>query len=35
MTGIYKIQHDAIVPFFAYMVQLCHVFQYVMESSDP
>lgn len=35
MRGIHKIQHDAIVPFYAYMLQLCHVFQYVMEVSDP
>lgn len=35
MTVSRKIQHDAKVPFYAYMLQLCHVFRYVMESSDP
>jgi len=35
MTGIHRIQHDAIVPFYAHLLQLCHMFKYVMESSDP
>jgi hypothetical protein len=35
MTEFYKIQRDSIVLFYAYMLQLYHVFRYVMESSDP